>query len=81
MNFETLSQELEKELAQAADHQREKTLALARSILPGVTPEDIRNPQDFPKLMQNIDFQFEDGMTSGLISALTIIRRWKKEHE
>lgn len=49
--------------------QQKKILKLARQFYPGVTPEDIRNPQDFEKLQSNAHFNFEDGILAGYISA------------
>lgn len=51
------------------DHQRSKVLKLAKLYYPDITPEDVRNPQDFPKLMQDPNFNFEDGILSGYLSA------------
>jgi len=51
------------------DHQRTKVLKLAKAYYPDITPEDVRNPQDFPKLMQDPNFNFEDGILSGYLSA------------
>lgn len=51
------------------EHQRKKVLKLAQQHYPGLTPEDIRNPQDFPKLLQDANFNFEDGILSGFLSA------------
>lgn len=55
-------------------HQREKVLKLAQRLSPGVTQEDIRNPQDFPKLLSDPDFNFEDGILAGLLSAQMALR-------
>ena len=48
--------------------QREKLLRLAREISPHLTPEDIRNPQDFPDLVQDPVFNYEDGILTGYLS-------------
>ena len=57
------------------DQQRDKVLRIARERLPGVTLEDLRNPQDFPELEADSRFNFEDGQLSGLIGALMAIRQ------
>jgi hypothetical protein len=49
--------------------QREKVLKMARQRLPHLTPDDVLNPHDFPELMRDGDFQFEDGVLGGLIQA------------
>jgi hypothetical protein len=49
--------------------QQAKVLRLAREVVPNITPEELRNPHDFPKLKEHPTFEFEDGLLSGLISA------------
>ena len=48
--------------------QETKVLKIAREILPNTTPEDIRNPQDFPELNNDIKFNYEDGILTGYLS-------------
>ncbi|MBC7542426.1 MAG: hypothetical protein H7338_06820 [Candidatus Sericytochromatia bacterium] len=57
------------------EQQQVRVLAIARERLPGVTPEDLRNPQDFPELEADSRFNFEDGQLSGLLSARMAIRQ------
>lgn len=52
-------------LNEMEEAQRHKVLALARRILPGLTAEDIRNPHDFPDLVDP-DWHFEDGQLAGI---------------
>jgi len=54
--------------------QERKVLDLGRRIHPGPTPEDIRNPQDFPALMASAEWNFEDGILAGLKSAHIALR-------
>jgi hypothetical protein len=54
--------------------QESKVLAMARAIHPGLTPEDIRNPNDFADLMASGEWNFEDGILSGLKSAHMALR-------
>ncbi len=54
--------------------QEGKVLAMARAIHPGLTTEDIRNPNDFADLMASGEWNFEDGILSGLKSAHMAIR-------
>ena len=54
--------------------QEDKVLAMARAIHPGLTPEDIRNPNDFADLMASGEWNFEDGILSGLKSAHMALR-------
>ena len=54
--------------------QREKVLRLARELLPHLTSEDIRNPQDFPELLRDPVFNYEDGILSGYLGVESAIR-------
>ncbi len=54
--------------------QESKVLAMARAIHPGLTSEDIRNPNDFPDLMASGQWNFEDGILAGLKSAHMALR-------
>ena len=54
--------------------QERKVLEMARRIHPGVTSEDIRNPQDFPDLVGNPEWNYEDGILSGIKSAHMALR-------
>jgi hypothetical protein len=58
--------------------QREKVFELARRLKPNLTLEDMRNPHDFPEL-NDLDWHFEDGVLTGIQSALTAIRARQKE--
>jgi hypothetical protein len=51
-----------------------KVLALARRIVPQITPEDLRNAHDFAALMECAEFGYEDGILAGLRAALVAIR-------
>ncbi len=54
-------------LQQMEDDQRRKVLELARRLVPGLTAEDIRNPHDFPDLVDP-DWHFVDGQLAGIQS-------------
>jgi len=56
------------------EFQREKLLKLAREILPDVTPEDLRNPQDFPELIKDPLFNYEDGLLAGYLAVQIAMR-------
>jgi hypothetical protein len=53
--------------------QREKVIALARRLKPGLTLEDIRNPHDFPEL-NDPDWHYEDGVLTGIQSVWMSLR-------
>jgi hypothetical protein len=54
--------------------QREKVLRMARRRIPHLTADDILNPHDYPELMRDAAFNFEDGVLAGLISAQISLR-------
>ncbi len=54
--------------------QEKKVLDLANRIHPGLSSEDIRNPHDFPDLIADSGWNFEDGILSGLKSAHMALR-------
>ncbi len=65
---------LDQLLAQMIDQQERKVLQLARRIVPDLTPEDLRNPQDFTALATDPAFNYEDGLLAGLRSAHMAVR-------
>ena len=62
-------------LEEMIKHQNTKVLKIAREILPNTTPEDIRNPQDFPELNNDIKFNYEDGILTGYLSMKVALLR------
>ena len=66
------TEELIQELIQ---HQQAKVLKVAREIVPDATPEDIRNPQDFPDLVADTLFNYEDGILTGYLTLQTALRK------
>ena len=71
MNVEAFA---ETRLQEMIKFQREKLLKLAREILPDLTPEDLRNPQDFPELMKDPLFNYEDGLLAGYLAVQIAMR-------
>jgi ADP-ribose pyrophosphatase len=65
--------EMERLVTELEEMQRRKVVDLARRLRPGLTPEDIRNPHDFPEL-GDPDWQYEDGMLAGIQSVLAAVR-------
>lgn len=55
-------------------HQRAKLLALANRINPSLTPDDIAQPHDWPELVRDAQFQYEDGLLAGLLAAQMAMR-------
>ena len=71
MNVEAFA---ETRLQEMIEFQREKLLKLARQILPDLTPEDLRNPQDFPELIKDPLFNYEDGLLAGYLAVQIAMR-------
>ena len=72
---------VERLLAEMIIAQDAKLLALARQIVPRLTPEDLRNPQDFPPLMESAEFNYEDGVLAGLRAAEMAVRAARRREE
>ncbi|MBI5531962.1 MAG: NUDIX hydrolase [Deltaproteobacteria bacterium] len=53
--------------------QSRKVIELARRLRPDLTPEDIRNPHDFPEL-NDVDWHYADGHLSGIQSVIMAVR-------
>ncbi len=71
--------ELERELGVMSRTQAERVASLARRINSRLTPEDLRNPQDFPELSQDPDFNYQDGTLAGIEAARAALRRLLRE--
>ena len=69
--FQLAVEELMNELV---DQQQAKVLQVARSRLPHLTGDDILNPHDFPQLMADPLFNYEEGLAAGLMAAQVAIR-------
>jgi len=65
-------------LEQMEELQRCKVIELARRIHPGLTPEDIRNPHDFPDL-DDPDWHYADGHLSGVQAAVMAVRALRND--
>lgn len=61
-------------LTQMVEQQERKLLQLARQIVPDLTSEDLRNPQDFVGLARDPAFNYEDGVLAGLRAAHIAVR-------
>ena len=72
----TEQQQLNSIMQDMIEIQKQKTLDVANSIVPNVTHEDIRNPQDFPALFDHAIFNYEDGILTGYLSMQMAIRAY-----
>jgi hypothetical protein len=59
----------ERVLAEMIAAQEAKLFALARRLVPLLTAEDVLNPHDFPALVESAEFNYEDGILTGLRAA------------
>jgi hypothetical protein len=62
-------------LADLDEQQHRKLLALAREAVPGMTADDLKNPDDFRALHHDPRFNYEDGVLAGIRSTATAVRR------
>ena len=69
------SHSTEELIQELIEHQQAKVLKVAREIVPDATPEDIRNPQDFPDLVADTLFNYEDGILTGYLTLQTALRK------
>lgn len=49
--------------------QREKLKKCAHEIIPGLTDDDLLQPNDFPELENHPYFRYEEGVLEGLMTA------------
>ena len=75
------SKSTEELIQKMIDHQQSRVLRVAREIVPNATPEDIRNPQDFPQLVADSIFNYEDGILTGYLSLQTALRNQIKTED
>ena len=62
-------------LAAMDEQQHGKLLALAREAVPGMTADDLKNPDDFRVLHHDPRFNYEDGVLAGIRAAAAAVRR------
>jgi len=71
---------LDRLMTEMIEQQYAKLLQLARRMVPAITPEDLRNPQDFQELAGAPVFNYEDGILAGLRSAHIAMRAELRQH-
>ena len=70
----TFEERLEELFGELITQQQKKVLDLARERLPHLTADDILNPDDFPALMSDPIFNYEEGLATGIMAAHVAIR-------
>jgi hypothetical protein len=66
--------EIERVLEELIGQQKKRVLAAARRLNPRLTDDDVQQPQDFPELAANAEWNYEDGILAGYQSAQAAIR-------
>ncbi len=69
--FEVLLEALFEEMIQ---QQNDKVLRHAKLHIPHLTFDDILNPHDYPALMADPVFNYEEGIAAGLMAAQVAVR-------
>lgn len=59
--------------------QKDALLRLARRLIPGLTSEDILQPNDYPELESHADFRYEEGVLAGMQSVQSALRAMQRE--
>lgn len=74
---------MEKKIVELLDElivgQKKKLLSHARRIVPGVTSEDVLQPNDFPQLENHPFFRYEEGILDGLQVVKAAMNAAKKD--
>lgn len=71
---------VERCIEELISHQEQKVVAFARRLRPHLTGDDIKNPHDYDEL-DDPHFNYEDGQLAGLQSALSAVRRRRRDIE
>ncbi|HEX9305354.1 MAG TPA: hypothetical protein VGA31_12955 [Thermoanaerobaculia bacterium] len=65
---------VERLLEEMISAQRQRLLALAHRLEPGLAPDDLLQPHDHPSLAASPDFNFEDGILAGYLALRAAFR-------
>jgi hypothetical protein len=68
-------------LEELVEAQRKKIFQCATSIVPGITMDDILQPNDFPELEEHPYFRYEEGVFEGLLTAQTALKAHARDCE
>ncbi len=71
--------EIEKLLDELITQQKQKVARIAAELRPNLGPDDLLNPHDFPELLRDARFNYEDGILAGLLAAQMAIRSWYRK--
>jgi hypothetical protein len=73
-SYEDLEARVEALFEELISHQQTKMLQAARNRIPHLTGDDILNPHDFPELVADPIFNYEEGLAAGLMAAQFAVR-------
>ncbi len=79
--IEHLLELLERELTTLHRHQVGKATVIAREKRPELTAEDLLNPDDYPEIMKDPRYAYEEGQAAGILSAKIAVRSLLKGFE
>ncbi len=74
MDVSEIEVRIESLFEELISQQQNKVLQTARNHLPHLTADDILNPHDYPQLMADPIFNYEEGLAAGLMAAQMAIR-------
>ena len=61
-------------MSELIENQKKTLLALAVRIVPGVTDDDLLQPNDFPVLENHPEFRYEEGVLHGFLAAFAALQ-------
>ena len=67
-------EEIDRLLEEMIETQRSRLLWIARRIEPSLTPEDLLQPHNHPRLAASPEFHFEDGILAGYLAIRAALR-------
>lgn len=65
---------LEELLEEMHQQQRAKAKTYAHRIRPDLSEEDLLNPDNFPEIMSDPSYVYEDGIAAGILSAKMAVK-------
>ena len=66
-------------LEEMIDFQQRKVFKVACELHPHLAPDDLLNPQDFPVLLKDPTFNYEDGILTGYLAVRTALQSYFNE--
>ena len=71
----------EKLFDEMVEHQKRKLFEIAEALHPGLTEDDLLQPNDFPILENHPHFRYEEGLLAGLQAARTAFCSLKNQEK